>query len=68
MYITVMVAMHPILTIPMQTMSGVLQNLTKSAVQAMWGSAQVYSYYSGEHSRTSWDNSAGDMIAYNNSN
>jgi Zn-dependent metalloprotease len=43
-------------------------DLTKSAVQAMWGAAQVYSYYSGEHSRTSWNNSAGDMIAYNNSN
>ncbi len=40
----------------------------QSAVQAQWGAAEVYSYYSGEHGRTSWNNAGGDMIAYNNSN
>jgi hypothetical protein len=40
----------------------------QSAVQAQWGAAEVYSYYLGEHGRTSWDNAGGDMIAYNNSN
>ncbi len=40
----------------------------QSAVQAMWGAAQVYSYYYNTHSRQSWDGSAGDMIAYNNAN
>ncbi|HSY61653.1 MAG TPA: M4 family metallopeptidase, partial [Cytophaga sp.] len=43
-------------------------NSQQSAVQAMWGAAMTYSYYSGEHGRTSWDNAGGDMIAYNNSN
>jgi Zn-dependent metalloprotease len=38
----------------------------QSAVQAQFGAAQTYSYYLGSHSRTSWDNAAGDMIAYNN--
>lgn len=38
----------------------------QSAVQAQWGAAQVYSYYLNEHSRQSWDGSAGNMIAYNN--
>jgi Zn-dependent metalloprotease len=38
----------------------------QSAVQAQWGAAETYSYYIGEHSRTSWDDAAGDMIAYNN--
>lgn len=38
----------------------------KSAVQAMWGAAQTYSYYNGEHGRQSWDGASGDMIAYNN--
>ncbi len=37
-----------------------------SAVQAQWGAMQTYNYYLGQHSRTSWDNAAGDMIAYNN--
>ena len=40
----------------------------QSAVQAQWGAAQTYSYYSGEHGRQSWDGASGDMIAYNNSN
>ncbi len=40
----------------------------QSEVQAQWGALQTYSYYIGQHSRTSWDNGAGDMIAYNNSN
>jgi Zn-dependent metalloprotease len=40
----------------------------QSAVQAQWGAAEVYSYYSGAHGRISWDNSGSDMIAYNNSN
>lgn len=38
----------------------------QAAVQAQWGAAQTYSYYLGQHSRTSWDNAAGDLIAYNN--
>ncbi|HEX5153485.1 MAG TPA: M4 family metallopeptidase [Parafilimonas sp.] len=38
----------------------------QSAVQAQWGAAMTYSYYYGQHSRQSWDGSAGDMIAYNN--
>jgi Zn-dependent metalloprotease len=38
----------------------------KSAAQAMWGAAQTYSYYYGQHARQSWDGSAGDLIAYNN--
>lgn len=42
--------------------------LTQSAVQAMWGAQQTYNYYLGQHARTSWNNAAGDMIAYNNSN
>ena len=37
-----------------------------SAVQAQYGVAQVYDYYKTEHTRTSWNNSAGDMIVYNN--
>ena len=41
---------------------------SQSAVQCQWGAAQTYSYYLGQHSRTSWNNAAGDMIAYNNSN
>lgn len=37
-----------------------------SAVQAQYGVKSVYDYYLGEHTRTSWNNSAGDMIVYNN--
>lgn len=37
-----------------------------SAIQAQWGAKMVYDYYFNEHSRQSWDGSAGDMIAYNN--
>ncbi|WP_018616308.1 M4 family metallopeptidase [Segetibacter koreensis] len=40
----------------------------QSAVQAQFGAAMTYSYYIGAHSRTSWDNVAGDLIAYNNAN
>lgn len=39
---------------------------SQSAVQAQFGAAQTYSYYLNVHGRTSWDNAAGDMIAYNN--
>lgn len=39
-----------------------------SAVQAMWGAAQTYSYYNVQHNRQSWNGANGDMIAYNNSN
>ena len=38
----------------------------QSAVQAQFGAAQTYNYYLNMHSRTSWDNAAGNMIAYNN--
>ena len=38
----------------------------QSATQAQWGALKTYDYYLGTHSRTSWDNSAGDLIAYNN--
>ncbi len=38
----------------------------QSAVQAQWGVNRFYNYYLAVHSRTSWDNSAGDLIAYNN--
>jgi bacillolysin len=38
----------------------------QSAVQAQWGAMMTYNYYIGEHGRTSWDNAAGDLIAYNN--
>jgi Zn-dependent metalloprotease len=38
----------------------------QSAVQAQWGALQVYNYYVGQHSRQSWNGSAGDMIVYNN--
>lgn len=40
----------------------------RSAVQAQWGAMQTYNYYNGQHSRQSWNGSAGDMIVYNNSN
>ena len=40
----------------------------QSAVQCQYGAAQVYSYYLGEHSRSSWNGTSGDMIAYNNAN
>ena len=39
-----------------------------SAVQCQWGAKKTYDYYLGQHSRTSWNNAAGDMIAYNNAN
>ena len=38
----------------------------QSAVQAQWGVLKTYQYYLNEHSRTSWNNAAGNMIAYNN--
>jgi Zn-dependent metalloprotease len=38
----------------------------QSAVQAQWGAVMTYNYYSGQHSRASWDNASGNMIAYNN--
>lgn len=38
----------------------------QSAVQAQYGANRTYDYYLNEHSRTSWDNAAGDLIAYNN--
>lgn len=38
----------------------------RSAVQAQWGAQMTYNYYLGQHGRTSWDNSAGDLVAYNN--
>jgi Zn-dependent metalloprotease len=40
----------------------------QSAVQAQWGAEMTYDYYTGQHSRSSWNGSSGDMIAYNNSN
>ena len=40
----------------------------QSAVQCQFGAAKTYDYYLSNHSRTSWNNAAGDMIAYNNSN
>ena len=38
----------------------------QSAVQAMYGAAQTYSYYNTTHSRQSWNGANGDLIAYNN--
>lgn len=38
----------------------------RSGVQAMYGMNQTRLYYSGVHSRNSFDNAGGDIIVYNN--
>ena len=38
----------------------------KAAVESMWAIDKIWNYYSIKHSRNSWDNAAGLIIAYNN--
>ncbi|MFN8239117.1 MAG: M4 family metallopeptidase [Chitinophagales bacterium] len=40
----------------------------QSAAQCQFATEQTYIYYFNNHSRESWDNAAGTMVAYNNSN
>jgi hypothetical protein len=46
----------------------VISNWNPSGVQAQWGALMTYKYYDSIHSRKSWDDESGDMIAYNNAN
>lgn len=48
--------------------AGFFWKYERSAVQAQYGIAMTYKYFDSIHNRKSWDDEAGDMIAYNEAN